>query len=210
MCYLKVPQGGGGRFDPGILYYHSQMLASDNTDPVDFLKILYGASIIYPISSIESLIAPVPNFLSRRITSLKMRGHVSMCGVLGYYFDIRKLTSDEKEFVKKQVAIYKKIRQTIQFGNFYRLLNPFEGNEAAWMFVSEDKTKAFVAYFRTLNKVPGILRRLRLKGLDTNMDYKLIDSKKTFGGDELIYLGLNIPKIIGDFQSIILRLKAIK
>ena len=37
--------GGGGRFDPGMLYYMPQTWTSDNTDAVERLKIQYGTSI---------------------------------------------------------------------------------------------------------------------------------------------------------------------
>lgn len=49
---LESCSGGGGRFDPGMLYYMPQTWTSDNTDAVERLKIQYGTSIVYPISSI--------------------------------------------------------------------------------------------------------------------------------------------------------------
>ena len=202
--------GGGGRFDPGILYYHPQILTSDNNDAVDQLKIKYGASIVYPLISIEYLVNPLPYSLTNRDTSLIWRGHVAMSGNYGLYLDVTKLTEIEREIVRKQIETYKEIRHIVQFGNLYRLLNPYEGNEAAWMFVSEDKTEAVVNYFRILNIVPEPLKRLRLKGLDLNKNYTLIDTKKTFGGDELMYAGLNIPKLNGDFKSFMWVLKANK
>jgi alpha-galactosidase len=198
--------GGGGRFDPGILYYMPQILTSDNSDAVDCIKIKYGASIVYPLIAIEGMSSPVPNFMSSRTTSLEMRGSVNMSGNLGYYLDITKLTEEEKEIVKKQIMIYKEIRHLIQFGNFYRMSNPFEGNETAWMFVSEDKSEAFVAYFRVLAQPNEPLERLRLKGLDPDMEYKLMDDR-IYGGDELMYIGLDVPKLHGDFQSVVWRLK---
>lgn len=43
--------GGGGRFDPGMLYYSPQIWASDNTDCIDRLDIQFGTSLCYPASS---------------------------------------------------------------------------------------------------------------------------------------------------------------
>ncbi|WP_343755884.1 alpha-galactosidase, partial [Alkalibacterium iburiense] len=43
--------GGGGRYDPGMLYYMPQTWTSDNTDAVSRLKIQYGTSLTMPISS---------------------------------------------------------------------------------------------------------------------------------------------------------------
>ena len=45
---------GGGRFDPGILYYAPQGWTSDDSDAIERLKIQYGTSLCYPISSMGS------------------------------------------------------------------------------------------------------------------------------------------------------------
>jgi len=207
--------GGGGRFDPGILYYMPQILKSDNTDPIDCLKIQNGASIVYPISSIENFIAPAPNFLSGRITSLKMRGHASMCGVMCYYLDLRKLTNDDKKLVKNHIVAYKEIRKTIQFGNFYRLNDYYNNNIIAWNYVSDDKKEAFLAYFQIIKKPNEPLRRIKIKGLNPRYNYKTReldkeDNNEIYSGEVLMNIGLNIPKLCGDFQSVIWRLKAIR
>ena len=44
---------GGARFDPGMLYYAPQAWTSDDTDAVERLKIQYGSSYCYPVSSME-------------------------------------------------------------------------------------------------------------------------------------------------------------
>ena len=43
--------GGGGRFDPGMLYYSPQIWCSDNTDALARIKIQYGTSFCYPPST---------------------------------------------------------------------------------------------------------------------------------------------------------------
>jgi alpha-galactosidase len=200
--------GGGGRFDPGMLYYMPQTWTSDDTDAVERLKIQYGTSIVYPASSMGAHVSAVPNHQVGRNTSLKMRGNVAMSGNFGYELDLTKFTEKEKEEVKAQVAQYKEVRELIQFGDMYRLLSPFEGNETAWMYVSEDKTEAFAAFFRVLAVPNGAVRRLTLKGLDPNKEYFIDEKEDTYGGDELMYAGLTIPYMHGDFQSVVWRLKS--
>ena len=65
-------------------------------------------------------------------------------GLFGYELDPNRLTEEEKEEVKEQIGFMKKYRRLIQFGTFYRLVSPFEGNEMAWMVVSEDQRNAMV------------------------------------------------------------------
>lgn len=199
--------GGGGRFDPGILYYMPQTWTSDNTDAVSRLYIQYGTSIVYPVSTMGAHVSAVPNHQVHRNTSLEMRGNVAMSGNFGYELDLTKLTEEEKGIVKKQVAYYKDIRHLVQFGEFYRLISPFEGNEAAWMFVSEDQTEALVAYFNILAQPNPPMKKLRLKGLNPVINYRLMDTDKIYGGDELMFIGLNIPELKGDFQSVVWRFK---
>lgn len=200
--------GGGGRFDPGMLYYMPQTWTSDDTDAVERLKIQYGTSIVYPISTMGAHVSAVPNHQVLRNTSLKMRGDAAMSGNFGYELDLTKLTAEEKEVIKAQVVLYKELRKLIQFGNMYRLLSPFEGNETAWMVVSEDKSEAFIAYFRVLAIPNCPIRRLNLRGLDPNRDYSIIGKRGIYGGEELMYAGLSIPDLQGDYQSFTWRLKS--
>lgn len=194
--------GGGGRFDSGILYYMPQIWTSDDTDAVERLKIQYGTSIVYPISTMGSHVSAAPNHQVHRNTPLKTRGDVAMSGNFGYELDLTKFSEEEKEIVKEQVKQYKSLRELIQFGDMYRLLNPFEGTEASWIVVSEDKTKAFAAYFRVLATPNEPIRRIRFKGLDPDKDYSITGKEGTFSGDELMYSGLVIPDLEGDYQSL--------
>jgi len=199
--------GGGGRFDPGMLYYMPQTWTSDNSDAISRLKIQYGTSIVYPTSTMGAHVSAVPNHQVHRMTSLDIRGHVAMSGNFGYELDLTKFTDEEKDIVKDQIALYKEIRPLVQFGDFYRLLSPFEGNETAWMIVAADQSEAMIVYFRVLAEPNEPLGRLKLKGLDANKDYLLVDSNSIYGGDHLMFAGLNIPELKGDFQSQIWRLK---
>lgn len=201
--------GGGGRFDPGMLYYMPQTWTSDNTDAVSRLKIQYGTSLVYPIVSMGAHVSDVPNHQVHRYTSLAVRGDVAMSGNLGYELDLTKLSPEEKDIVKQQVADYKERRQLIQFGNYYRLLSPFEGNEAAWVFVSQDQTEALVYYFRVLAEPNAPFRSFKLKGLDPKRMYAVADTTEVYGGDELEYVGLSVPAgLEGDYQSYVWHLKA--
>lgn len=202
--------GGGGRFDAGMLYYMPQTWTSDNTDAVSRLKIQYGTSIVYPVSSMGSHVSAVPNHQVGRITSLETRGNVALSGNFGYELDLTRFTDEEKETVKAQVALYKDVRHLVQFGDFYRLLSPFEGNDTAWMFVSKDQSEAFVVYASVLQEPNPPLNRFRLKGLDAKRDYRLDGQGSVYGGDELMYAGLATPQFHGDYASKVYRFRAVE
>jgi len=201
--------GGGGRFDPGMLYYMPQTWTSDNTDAVSRMKIQYGTSIVYPLSSMGSHVSAVPNHQVHRNTSLELRGHIAMSGNFGYELDLTKFTAEEKEAVRGQVALYKELRDLVQFGEQYRLLSPFEGNETSWLIAAEDKSEAVVVYARVLAEPNDVLHYLRLKGLDPAADYEWLEGGGVYGGDHLMYAGLPIPPLPGDYQSVMWRFKKV-
>lgn len=186
---METCAGGGARFDLGMLYYSPQIWASDNTDAIDRLKIQYGLSLVYPLSTIGSHISEVPNHQVGRMTSLKIRNDVALFGTFGYELDLGKLTFEEKSEIKNQIIHAKERRKLIGEGLFYRLESPFESNNVAWMVVSSDKQEALVAYYQILGQANSGYKRLKLKGLQEDMFY-LINDKLIYSGDELMNIGI--------------------
>ncbi len=184
---------GGGRFDPGLLYYAPQCWTSDDTDAGERQKIQYGTSYAYPVSSMGAHVSITPNHQVNRVTPLKTRGNVAMFGAFGYELDLARLTDEEREMVREQIRFVKKYRRLIHTGTFYRLLSPFEGNFTAWMVVAEDKKQAIVGYFKMLNDVNREFRRLRLQGLDEEFLYHMEEDSEDIGafyGSELMHIGM--------------------
>ena len=138
--------GGGGRYDPAMLYYQPQIWCSDNTDAIARLKIQYGTSFVYPVNTLESHVSVCPNHQTGRSVSLKTRGVVAMDGVLGYELDSRVLTAEEKALCREQVKFYKKHSRLICEGDYYRLTNPYEDRSfTAWQQVSRNKKESLVS-----------------------------------------------------------------
>ena len=192
---------GGARFDPGMLYYAPQAWTSDNTDAIDRIKIQYGSSYVYPISSIGSHVSASPNHQVFRDTPMEIRANTAYFGTFGYELDITKLLEEDIEKMKEQVAFMKEHRTLIQQGRFYRLKSPFENNSSAWMVVSEDQTEALMAYFRVLQPAQGKFERIYLNGLKEDSLYEIQEffgAKKeatTHYGDELMYAGFSVSDV---------------
>ena len=199
--------GGGGRFDAGFIYYMPQSWTSDNTDAVERMKIQYGTSLAYPISSITAHVSAVPNHQTGRSTSLKTRGETAMSAVFGYELDLTKLSPEEKKQVKDQIISYQTIRPVIQYGHYYRLASPFEENIAAWMFVSPKQDEAIVFLGRILASAQPAFHEVYLMGLDDEALYQEQTSKRIFSGAELMAVGLYFPDFQGDFQTELLHFK---
>jgi alpha-galactosidase len=123
--------------------------------------------------------------------------------VFGYELDTTTLSTDERREVAEQVAFYVAHRELLQRGRFIRLRSPFEGdgNEAAWMCVSDDARQAVVGFYQALNRPAPGAERLPLRGLDASLDYRVtvwpaVDDTITRmnslvrGGDDLMNAGL--------------------
>ncbi|MFP3322418.1 alpha-galactosidase [Planococcus sp. SIMBA_160] len=205
--------GGGSRFDPGMLHYAPQGWTSDDTDAVERLKIQYGTSMVYPISSMGAHVSAVPNHQVGRITSLKTRADVAYFGAFGYELDVTKMDDDDKAVVAGQIAFYKENRLLIQQGQFYRLASPFaeDGNVTSWMVVSDDQSEAVFGYYQVLAKPnPGYARAF-FKGLNPEFEYAIDGIDDTFYGDELMGAGVQLNRYRknqhpSDFSSIIFKL----
>ena len=150
---LENCSSGGARFDPGMLYFSPQIWCSDDTDAIERLAIQESTALMYPLSVIGAHVSDCPNHTVGRVTPFETRGVIAMAGTFGYELDLNSLKEEEIAEVKEQIIFIKKYRKLFQFGDFYRLKSPFEGNETIWMVVSEDKKTAIVGYYRTLNGV---------------------------------------------------------
>ncbi|MNP69661.1 hypothetical protein D3C76_1657880 [compost metagenome] len=76
------------------------------------------------------------------------------------------------------------------------------------MFVSEDKSEALVFYFQVLAEAFPPLKKLKLKGLHPDLDYRIGQEGDLYGGDRLMHSGLHIPSLQGDFVSVCFHLTA--
>jgi alpha-galactosidase len=219
---------GGGRFDPGMLSFAPQAWTSDDTDAMERLKIQWGTSLVYPLSSMSAHVSAVPNNQVGRVTPLQNRAAVAFFGDLGYELDPTALSDDERATVQGQIEFYKAHRELFQRGRFVRLRSPFQGdgNEVAWMAVAADRREAVVGHYRVLARPNQGPSRLRLRGLDAKTVYRVsvwppgndeIAKMNTGlrGGDELMRVGLTIgseyqrvPAGMGDFGARLFELKA--
>lgn len=180
--------GGGGRNDPGMLYYMPQNWTSDDTDALERIHIQYGASMVYPASSMTAHVSAVPNHQVGRNTPFSMRGTVAMAGMFGYELDLSKMSAEELDEAAKQVEFYKSIRDVITFGDFYRLLDTDSGPYYAWMYLSEDKNTAVISVVTKKAEPNAPRKRIYLKGLNEKDMYEI--EGKRYYGSTLMYAGI--------------------
>lgn len=186
--------GGGGRYDPGMLYYMPQTWASDNTDPIERLRIQFGTSMCYPASSMGAHVSASDR------AGLETKAAVALWGTFGYELDPKHLSDDDKEVVKKTSALYHKYYDLTHNGDLYRIIAPTEDEfKCAWSFVAKDKSEALLTVI-IKNRTPHTFLNVRLKGLDENKMYVNEADGEIYSGALLMNAGVNLS-VGGDFDG---------
>jgi alpha-galactosidase len=203
---IESCSGGGGRVDLGVMRYTDVFWTSDNTEAFDRLRIQEGFTQAYTAKYMSAWVTDVPN-MNHRTTSLEYRFLVAMQGALGIGANLNKWSAEDTAVATKMVALYKSIRQTIQFGDLYRLLSPRTNDTAANEYVAKDGKQMVVFAFRHSQEynIPAPL--IYLRGLDqravyrlTSPDGKLISGSGEVSGAYLMGNGIRF-NLQGDFDS---------
>ncbi len=196
---------GGGRFDPGMLYYMPQVWTSDNSDAVDRLRIQYGTSMVYPYSSMSAHVSVCPNHTQRRITPFRMRCNVAMPGQLGFELNLGKCTEEELEMSRRTVERYRELEDVFHKGDLYRLRSPFECEMSVLQFISEDKGRVVVCIDGQRGLFNGPDEYIKLRALDPDAVYTC--NGKSYYGEYLMNKGIMHHNI---FEHISLMLEFVK
>lgn len=217
---LENCSSGGGRFDPGMLYYSPQIWCSDDTDAIERLAIHEGTALLYPLSTMGAHISDCPNHIVGRVVPFETRGHVALAGTFGYELDVTKISEDDRALIANQCDMYHKYNELVRCGDYYRMASYSEnGSYDAYMTVSVDRVEALVTYVQVLNRAMQRSRIIGLKGLSPERYYEVFKYDVVSGeevpfidkplqGNTLMNAGLLIPNLGGDFRSIILHVVA--
>lgn len=213
--------GGGGRIDYGSLRNFDEYWISDNNDPLQRIFTQWGAQHFYPTIGLASHVSASPNHISGRTTPLKYRFDIAMAGKMGMDLQPVHMTDSEKEFSRKAIETYKRIRHTVTHGDLYRILSPYTNNRAVWMNVSQDKKEAIVFNFLVRKEIKSNTQTIILKGLDKDKMYTIKEINKEsdwsrseayegkeFSGEYLMSIGLTFP-MYNEYESVVLEINQV-
>ncbi|MBQ3262942.1 MAG: alpha-galactosidase [Oscillospiraceae bacterium] len=199
--------GGGGRFDAGMLCYVPQIWLSDDTDPIERLKIQRGTSFGYPMSAMGAHVSASPNHQTGRTTPMETRAVVAMAGAFGYELDLTKLSPEEKDAIRAQIRRFRADEDVVQNGLYYRLTDETNTWFTAWQTVSEDQSRSIVSLVVQNVEPYKSAPHLRLKGLDPDAVYEIEEDNIAVSGAALMYAGYTMARMLGDYPAAQLHLK---
>ena len=173
---LQACAGGGGRVNYGILPYFNEFWTSDDTDALQRIYLQWGISNFYPAIGMASHVSADKNHQTGRVIPLKFRFDVAMSGRLGMEIQPKDMNDADKAFARRAISAYKEIRSTVQLGDLYRLVSPYDNKGiASLMYVSDNKSKSVLFVYKISHFINMIIPKIRLNGLDADAYYKIKD-----------------------------------
>ena len=207
---LENCTGGGGRFDPGMLYYSPQIWTSDNMDPVQRLLIQEGTALMYPLSTMGAHVCVANNHCNGRVTPLHTRAHVAMAGTFGYELDITQMSQEEREQCAQFNALHHEYSHINRDGDYYRIASYREnGIYDCWQVVSKEKDEFLLTYVQVRFEARPKRIRLRLEGLQEDALYRISGTDKVYSGESLMKAGYHMDMLRGDNNSILLHFEKV-
>jgi alpha-galactosidase len=120
-----------------------------------------------------------PTWVNNRALSLEYRFLSSMQGSLGIGSDLSKWTPQDFETAKRMVSLYKSVRETVQRGELYRLMEPTgDSEQSVTESVARDGHEAVLFAFLHSSTENYPYPIIFPQGLDPDAMYKI----ETFAG----------------------------
>jgi len=188
-----------------------QAWTSDDTDPIERLKIQYGTSFVFPVSTMGAHVSAVPNHQTGRVTPMRTRSTVAFFGTYGLELDTNKLTDAEKAEITEHIAEFKRHYELIQRGEYYRLISPYDKEHlnCVWEVAKEDGSEALVAVVRQHNAANASHEIVKLRGLCPEKHYTVNGGERAYLGAALMDCGFRLADGFGDYLSSLYHLVAI-
>ncbi len=163
---LMLCASGGGRVDLGSLRWFHEAWTSDNTDPVERLRMQWAAGWFLPANVLASHVTrwgerPLPFACA-----------VAMTGRFGLDLDLTACTDEELAVLARATAAYHRVRDLVQQGDLFRLESPLTGHRSAVVYVAHGRDRAVLFGFQ-LDDSEATEVDLVLAGLDPAATYRM-------------------------------------
>lgn len=205
---IESCSGGGGRVDLGVLRQTDEVWTSDNTDAFDRLYIQNGFSYAYTPGVMMAWVTDSPTWVNHRALSLEYRFLSSMQGSLGIGANLNHWTEEDFATAARMIATYKQIRETVQRGKLYRLIQPENNEQSVTESVARDGKQVVLFTFLHSSRENYPFPTVRLRGLDENAMYSIAPIQgNTIQGTPIratggywMHHGIDVS-LKGDFQA---------
>jgi len=183
---------GGARVDLAMAARVDVVWPSDNTAPMDRLRVQHGYLLAHAPHLLSSWVTDAPGMFDDRPRSLAFRFVLACAGVLGIGADLTRWDAAQRAEATAWIARYKRVRDVVTRGEVHRIGGPDETRCAVQYTLGD---RVVVLAWNTgaldgLGQVPGRDVRLPLHGLDPRARYRHGDVG--YSGSHLAAVGLPV------------------
>ena len=182
---LMLCASGGGRVDLGSLRWFHEVWLSDNTDPVDRVRMQWAASHFLPANVVAAHVTRWGN------RPLAFACAVAMSARFGFDVDLAGLSEEERAICRRAVQVYREIRPVVQLGELWRLIAPEDRGSLAYFSRSGDRAVVFAFQIETRT---ADVSPLYLDALHPDQTYEItaVDLAREPTGDHLHRSGADL------------------
>jgi alpha-galactosidase len=196
---IESCSSGGARVDLGILDRTDRLWASDCNDALERQTIQRWTGVVVPPEMVGGHIGPTTSHTTARTHDLSFRAITALFGHFGMEWDVREVQGEQREELKRFIALYKEHRGLIHSGRMVRADVPDEslmlhgvvvgsaGSGAAGSVatgsvaadsvaadsVATGTTAALFALVSTRTSFAELLGRVALPGLEAARHYRV-------------------------------------
>jgi alpha-galactosidase len=163
---------GGARIDFGLAGRAARFWASDNTDPVERLRIQRAMSLFYPLEVIGSHVGASPNPTTSRSTAMLFRARAAMFGHFGIEADPGRLDDDEQTTLRGHAELYKQHRRLLHEG-LLSYGDCSDSDVSIAVVSSADRSEALALVTRTTHSRTAVGPLIRFPGLRADERYRV-------------------------------------
>jgi alpha-galactosidase len=182
--YVEGCAGGGARVDLAMAAHVDTLWPSDNTAPLDRLRIQQGFRTGFAPHLMSSWVTDAVGTHDGRERSFDFRFHVAMAGVLGIGADLSRWSDEQLTTASRHIEQYKGFRELIADSKVYGLTDGVQ-------YVGPARSVVFL-WETGDNNIRGTLpirsRRVPLAGLDPAKHYRI--GEQTYPGSYLLQVGI--------------------
>ena len=136
---------------------------------------------------------------------------MALAGTFGYELDITKLSAEDQAMIPRQVEMYHQYNDLVRSGEYYRIASYQENRMFdCWEVISDDGKEVLVTFVQVMGRPNFHSRRILLQGLREDAIYRNARDGRTYSGGALMYAGLNVENLWGDFRSMLIHLKMVE
>ena len=191
--------------------------------------------MLYPLSAMGAHVSVSPSQAVGRYVPMTTRGHVALAGTFGYELDINRMPEADAALIPGQIALYHRYGELMREGEYYRITSWQENHlNDSYIVVSQDKKQGLLTWVQVLSEPNTRSKKIRIPGLDSDTRYRIrladpqiregdvsgnfvspgeVQNMRGFldrilTGRTLAGAGILMPKLTGDFRSILLSFTA--